>query len=193
MSRLRATRARWVLTTIGCAIVMSATSRVQAMNADRNVPIDSAVDAPVSSAQSGAMSRPVPAPGVDTVLDARAKAIASRLRCPVCQGESIQDSPAELAAQMKGLVREQLANGRSETEVLDYFTQKYGQWILLEPQASGLNLIVYWIPVLFLVFGGGALWMVVRRWTQPRAHTPSLAGADVGADIVSTRPESVDD
>jgi cytochrome c-type biogenesis protein CcmH len=107
-----------------------------------------------------------PALGVDTVLDARAKSIASRLRCPVCQGESIQDSPAELAAQMKTLVREQLAQGRSESEVLDYFTQKYGQWILLEPKAQGLNLIVYWVPVLFLAIGGGVLWMMVRRWTR---------------------------
>jgi cytochrome c-type biogenesis protein CcmH len=110
-----------------------------------------------------------PALGVDTVLDARAKSIASRLRCPVCQGESIQDSPAELAAQMKTLVREQLAQGRSESEVLDYFTQKYGQWILLEPKAQGLNLIVYWVPVLFLAIGGGVLWMMVRRWTRRAA------------------------
>jgi cytochrome c-type biogenesis protein CcmH len=115
-----------------------------------------------------AVTQAAPPPGVDTLLDARAKNVASRLRCPVCQGESIQDSPAELAAQMKTLVREQLANGKSETEVLGYFTQKYGQWILLEPQAQGLNLIVYWVPVLFLVFGGAGLWFVVKRWTRPR-------------------------
>ena len=123
--------------------------------------------APTSAAQSyGPKSAPLP--GIDTVLDARAKGIASRLRCPVCQGESIQDSPAELAAQMKTVVREQLANGKSEPEILDYFTQKYGQWILLEPKAQGLNLIVYWIPVLFLAFGAAGLWVVVRRWTRPR-------------------------
>ena len=123
--------------------------------------------APTSAAQSyGPKSAPLL--GIDTMLDARAKGIASRLRCPVCQGESIQDSPAELAAQMKTVVREQLANGRSEPEILEYFTQKYGQWILLEPKAEGLNLIVYWLPVLFIVFGGAGLWFVVRRWTRPR-------------------------
>ena len=111
----------------------------------------------------------VPAPGVDAALDARVKAIATRLRCPVCQGESIQDSPAELSAQMRSVVREQLAGGKSEREVMDYFVQKYGQWILLEPRAEGINLLVYWLPVVFLVVGGGVIWMAVRKWTRPAA------------------------
>jgi cytochrome c-type biogenesis protein CcmH len=144
------------------------------------VPMVEMLTVSTASAQEGTSSRAVPAPGVDTVLDARAKAISSRLRCPVCQGESIQDSPAELAAQMKGLVREQIVNGRSDVEVLDYFTQKYGQWILLEPQAQGLNLIVYWIPVLFLVIGGGVLWMVVRKWTRPR----TVVDGDLSIDAI---------
>ncbi|MBL0172049.1 MAG: cytochrome c-type biogenesis protein CcmH [Gemmatimonadaceae bacterium] len=110
-----------------------------------------------------------PAPGVDTVLDARVKMVSSRLRCPVCQGESIQDSPAELSAQMRTLVREQLYNGKSEQEVLDYFLQKYGQWILLEPKAEGINLLVYWLPVFFIVIGGGGIAMAVRKWTRPVA------------------------
>lgn len=109
----------------------------------------------------------VPAPGVDAVLDARVKAIASRLRCPVCQGESIQDSPAELSAQMKTLVREQLAAGKSDAAVMDYFVQKYGQWILLEPKAEGINLLVYWLPVAFLVCGAGVIVLAVRKWTRP--------------------------
>lgn len=109
-----------------------------------------------------------PLPGVNLEFDERVKRIASRLRCPVCQGESIQDSPAELSTQMKTLVREQLANGKAEAEVLDYFLAKYGQWILLEPRAEGINLLVYWLPVLFLVVGAGGIWMVVRKWTRPR-------------------------
>lgn len=163
-------------------MLLGGAPRARAMMPDRDIPIDSVQSTSSSSPQSGATTRPVPAPGVDTVLDARAKAIASRLRCPVCQGESIQDSPAELAAQMKGLVREQIANGRSDAEVLGYFTQKYGQWILLEPQAQGLNLIVYWIPVLFLVFGAGALWFIVRKWTQPRV----AVSADAATSVIDT-------
>ncbi len=179
--------AGWVVV-VGISLLSGARD-VRAMNADRIIPIDSSVPASAFGAQSDAMQRPAPAPGVDTVLDARAKAIASRLRCPVCQGESIQDSPAELAAQMKTLVREQVANGKTDAQVFEYFTQKYGQWILLEPQAQGLNLLVYWVPVLFLVFGGGALWLVVKRWTQPRA----AGDAAVNASLTAHSDDQFDD
>ncbi len=116
----------------------------------------------------------VPAPGVDAAFDARVKAIAARLRCPVCQGESIQDSPAELSSQMKTLVREQLAAGRTDAQVMDYFVQKYGQWILLEPKAEGINLLVYWLPVVFLVCGAGVIVLAVRKWTRPPSVSPEL-------------------
>ena len=68
---------------------------------------------------------------------------------------------------MKALVREQLASGKTEKDVFDYFVQKYGQWILLEPKAEGINLLVYWLPVLFLVIGGGGIVIAVKRWTRP--------------------------
>jgi cytochrome c-type biogenesis protein CcmH/NrfF len=110
----------------------------------------------------------VPVPGADTVLDRRVQRVAQRLRCPVCQGESIQESPAELAAQMKGVVREQLAAGKSEQEVLNYFLAKYGDWILLEPRAEGINLLVYWVPVIFMVIGGVVLFLTVKKWVKPR-------------------------
>ncbi len=132
------------------------------------VPIAPAMRA--QSAADSATTQPrsaVPLPGVDTLLDKRVKAVSSRLRCPVCQGESIQDSPAELSAQMRTLVREQLATGKNEREVFDYFTQKYGQWILLEPKAEGINLLVYWLPVAFIAMGGIGIAMAVRRWTRP--------------------------
>ncbi len=146
--------------------------------------------APVAvGAQETATAAPTkaPAPGVDSVLDARVKAIASRLRCPVCQGESIQDSPAELSAQMKTLVREQLYEGRTESEVLDYFQAKYGQWILLEPRAEGINLLVYGLPVAFIVLGGIGIMTVVKKWTRP----PSAGG--IAASNASDRDAPAED
>ncbi|WP_337172547.1 cytochrome c-type biogenesis protein [Gemmatimonas aurantiaca] len=124
----------------------------------------------------------VPPPGADTVLDRRVRGVAQRLRCPVCQGESIQESPAELAVQMKGVVREQLAEGKSEREVMDYFLAKYGDWILLEPRAEGLNLVVYWVPVIFLAIGGVTLFMAVRKWTRPDAVVANTDTADTEVD-----------
>lgn len=116
-------------------------------------------------------TRSVPIPGADSVLDRRVRSVSMRLRCPVCQGESIQESPAELAQQMKSVVREQLAAGQSEQDVLNYFLAKYGDWILLEPRAEGINLLVYWIPVIFLVIGGVVLFMTVKKWVKPRDAT----------------------
>ena len=115
----------------------------------------------------------------DPALEAVTKAVASQLRCPVCQGVSIQDSPSELAQQMRTVVKEQLAAGKTPDEVKDYFISKYGEWILLEPKAAGFNLLVYALPAV-LVFGGAIfLVFLVKKWTA----APATAGAPgVGDD-----------
>jgi len=106
-------------------------------------------------------------PGVvDTALEAATARVASQLRCPVCQGLSIQDSPTELAREMKDVVRDQLAAGRTPEEVKAYFVSKYGEWILLEPQPHGFNLAVYLLPIAALLGGGGVVAVAVRRWTR---------------------------
>ena len=106
-----------------------------------------------------------PAPPYDPALEARTREVAAGLRCPVCQGLSIQDSPSELAVQMKDLVREQLRAGKSREEVEAYFVSKYGEWVLLEPKARGANLIVYLLPVALVLGGGVFIWMMVRKWS----------------------------
>ena len=105
----------------------------------------------------------------DSVLEAKTSAVAAQLRCPVCQGLSIQDSPSELSLQMRSLVRDQLKAGKSPDEVKAYFVSKYGEWILLEPKAKGFNLLVYIAPILLVASGIGVIVVVVRRWTQPPA------------------------
>ena len=105
----------------------------------------------------------------DSILEARTAAVAATLRCPVCQGESIQDSPATLAQQMRAVVKERLRAGESEEEVKAYFVARYGEWILLEPQMRGLNILLYALPVLLVVGGLGLVVFLVRRWTQPVA------------------------
>jgi cytochrome c-type biogenesis protein CcmH len=102
----------------------------------------------------------------DSALEARVRAVSSQLRCPVCQGLSLQDSPSELSAEMKDVVREQLAAGKSNDEVVQYFVGKYGEWILLQPKPSGFNLAVYALPVLMLAGGALVVTFAVRRWTR---------------------------
>ena len=103
----------------------------------------------------------------DSALEIAVREVASELRCPVCQGESIQDSPAGLAQEMRAVVREQLAAGRSPEQVKKYFADKYGEWILLRPKARGWNVLVYVLPVVVLLLGAGIVMRATRRWAAP--------------------------
>ena len=103
----------------------------------------------------------------DSVLEARTTAVAATLRCPVCQGESIQDSPATLAQQMRAVVKERLRAGESEDQVKAYFVERYGEWILLEPKMSGLNILLYALPVILITGGLVFVIYLVKRWTRP--------------------------
>src|SRR5262245_24132579 len=87
----------------------------------------------------------------DSILDVRTKAVASQLRCPVCQGLSLQDSPSGLAQEMRAVVKDQLRSGKSDEQVKAYFVSKYGEWILLQPPAHGFNLAVYLLPVILVL------------------------------------------
>jgi cytochrome c-type biogenesis protein CcmH/NrfF len=163
VNRQRATwRRRFVQLALSSVVAVSSALGVSAISAG-SLGAQDAAGQPSPAGSAGT----VPVAGVDPAFDERVKAVATRLRCPVCQGESIQDSPAELSTQMKTLVREQLYNGQSEEQVLGYFVEKYGQWILLEPRAEGINLLVYWLPVAFLVLGAGVIVLVVKKWTRP--------------------------
>src|SRR5688500_7875197 len=114
------------------------------------------------SAQTPAQRAPAAQP--DSALEAMTTRLASELRCPVCQGLSIQDSPSELAQQMRDVIKEQLRSGKSPDEVRDYFIARYGDWILLQPRARGLNLLLYLLPWVGVLAGLTVIWVVVRRW-----------------------------
>jgi cytochrome c-type biogenesis protein CcmH len=119
-----------------------------------------------------APARPAAAPVADSALEAQTTAVASTLRCPVCQGESIQDSPSDLARQMRAVVRDRLRAGETPDQVKAYFASKYGEWILLEPTMKGLNSLLYAIPVLLVVGGLALVTFLVRRWTASESPAP---------------------
>lgn len=128
---------------------------------------------PPSSAEPPLAATVSPA---DAALEKKTSAVASQLRCPVCQGESIEDSPAELAREMRSLVRDQLREGKTPDEVEAYFVARYGEWILLEPTMTGLNAVLWVFPVL-LVLGGLALVAVlVRKWSRADGRPPAHTG-----------------
>jgi cytochrome c-type biogenesis protein CcmH/NrfF len=102
----------------------------------------------------------------ETELDRQVKEVSSELRCVVCQGLSIQDSPSTLAQEMRAVVREQIAAGRTPDQVKSYFVERYGEWVLLRPKASGVNLIVYVLPIAMIVGGAAFVFLKARAWTR---------------------------
>lgn len=96
----------------------------------------------------------------------RADALAAQLRCPVCQGESVADSPSETATAIRTQIEQMVAAGRSDAEILDHYVARYGRWVLLDPPARGDTLLLWLLPVL-AVIGGGALVVTRRRRDAP--------------------------
>ena len=99
----------------------------------------------------------------DPVQEARARAIFQEVRCLVCQNESIDDSEAELASDLRRLVREQVVAGRSDAQVREHLVARYGQFVLLKPSGDAANLPLWLAPFALVLIGGGGLYALWRR------------------------------
>jgi cytochrome c-type biogenesis protein CcmH len=137
------------------------------------------------------LAMPAPAsaqsPRNEVELEAMVRSLASQLRCPVCQGVSIQDSPTELAFEMKDVIRQQLREGKSPEQVKDFFVERYGEWVLLQPKPQGFNLLVYFLPLVMLLAGGWVVYSTVQKWSRPGPADPRFARG--GAPGEPGRPE----
>ena len=100
-------------------------------------------------------------------LEKKAQGIDKSLMCPICPAETIDQSSVALANQMQAIVREKLAQGESREEILQYFVDAYGPNVLAEPPKRGFNLLVWVIPPVGLLLGGGIVVMVVRGMRRP--------------------------
>lgn len=109
----------------------------------------------------------------DPVLEGRARELSKGLRCLVCRNESIDESNAELARDLRILVRERLVEGDTDEEVIDFLVSRYGEYVLLTPKATGANLVL-WVagPVLLLIGLGVALGYLRSR--RPEAMAEAL-------------------
>jgi cytochrome c-type biogenesis protein CcmH/NrfF len=106
----------------------------------------------------------------DPALEARARALSAELRCMVCQNQSIDLSDADLAHDLRVLVRERLTAGDSDEEVLDYVVSRYGEFVLLKPRWNVRNALLWGTPVLLLVAGAGVLFFSQRRRRKSAAQ-----------------------
>src|SRR4051794_6122933 len=99
----------------------------------------------------------------DPVKEARARELSRELRCMVCQNQSIDDSEAPLARDLRLLVRERIAAGDSDGQVIDFLVARYGEFVLLKPRFNPHTLLLWLLPPLALLGGGFALWRYNRR------------------------------
>ena len=108
-------------------------------------------------------------------LDQRVYEVGSQLKCPVCQSESVADSPSLIAQQMRGVIRQQLQAGRSEQQVMQYFINTYGEQIAWSPPWQGFTLLAWLVPIALILIGAGLLFLTLREW---RTIAPVSVDAD---------------
>ena len=99
----------------------------------------------------------------DPVLEARVMRIAAELRCLVCQNQTIADSHADLAQDLRQQVREMLQKGQSDAQIIDYMTQRYGDFVLYRPPVKSTTALLWYGPALLMLGGLGVLAVVLRR------------------------------
>jgi cytochrome c-type biogenesis protein CcmH len=114
----------------------------------------------------------------DPALEARARELSAGLRCLVCRNESIDDSNAELARDLRLLVRERLLAGDNDGEVIDFVVARYGEYVLLRPTTTGSNMVL-WVagPAMLIVALGGAA-LYIRRRRVPEGEAEALSEAE---------------
>ena len=112
----------------------------------------------------------------DPALEHRAREISAELRCLVCQNQSIDDSDAPLAKDLRLIVRERLGKGDSDKAVLDYVVDRYGEFVLLRPVFALHTLLLWLTPVLAVLLGGLGIWRLARR--RPAAPVRTLSAAE---------------
>jgi len=111
----------------------------------------------------------------DPAAEARARTLSKELRCLVCQNQSIEESNADLARDLRRIVRERIAAGDSDGQILDYLVSRYGEWVLLTPRFNQRTLLLWLGPGILLVFGILAVILLQRRQRRALAQTPQPA------------------
>jgi cytochrome c-type biogenesis protein CcmH len=124
-------------------------------------------------------------------LDEGVRRVALQLQCPVCEGETVADSPSGLASDMRALIRTKLAAGESDQQILDDFVASYGDSILTEPPKRGISLGVWIGPIIGVALGAVLLMLLLRTWRRARlvADSSPMIDTDVVDEFHRFREE----
>jgi cytochrome c-type biogenesis protein CcmH len=125
-----------------------------------------------ASLGSAALAAPVAGTFSSQAMETRARALQRQLRCLVCQGESIDESQAPLAAELRQLVREQMTEGRSDSQIKQFLVARYGDFILMEPPLQPDTYFLWLAPFVVLLGAGGVAYWVIRRSKPADSASP---------------------
>lgn len=121
------------------------------------------------------------APLVDAKLEARAQTLMREIRCVVCENEPVSQSTADIAVDMRRVIRTQISEGKSDNQVRTFFTDKYGQFVSFRPPTTGLAILLWAFPFLLLAGVGGAIaFRLFRARRSDLAPLPDDGSSDLG-------------
>ena len=134
----------------------------------------------------------VPAAAGAASIDEQTVTIAKQLKCPVCQNVPVAYSQAQLAGEMRQVIREKLAQGESKDAIIQYFVDRYGEDVLLEPRREGFSLWLWISSIGVLLFGAAVAGAVLWNWSQTRpASSPGISAPTDSSQMPSSRLEQV--
>ncbi|MDO5289649.1 MAG: cytochrome c-type biogenesis protein CcmH [Pseudomonadota bacterium] len=143
----------------------------------------------LSTAWAQTPPAPAPAAAADPLAD-RMHRLTQDLRCLVCQNESLADSHAPLAMDLKREIRSLMAQGQSDAQIRDFLTQRYGDFVNYQPPLRAGTLLLWAGPLLLLAAGGWLVWRTVRASQRTQSHAPGQAGAPPQAASVGDGPSA---
>jgi len=135
----------------------------------------------LAGAPADAQMREAPPLAADPAVEARLMHLSSVLRCLVCQNQTLADSNAELAVDLRNQIRAQMAAGRSDEQIVDYLVTRYGDFVLYRPPMKATTVLLWVGPFVLLVGGLAALGLTLRRRARAQAVGESEGGATDGA------------
>lgn len=121
---------------------------------------------------ANALAKDAAPTAADPALEKRVNDVASELRCLVCQNQTIADSHAELAVDLKNQVREMMAQGKNEQDVVDYMVQRYGDFVMYRPPIKPTTMLLWFGPLVLFLLGLTVLWLSLRKRRQAISDAP---------------------
>ncbi|GAC1644596.1 MAG: hypothetical protein NVS4B12_09820 [Ktedonobacteraceae bacterium] len=120
-------------------------------------------------------------------LDQHVQHLGAQLKCPVCQGESVADSPSDRAQQIRAIIRQKIQAGESDQQIIQYFSDRYGEQIVWSPQWWGFSLLTWLVPIALLLSGLVLIFFTLRDWRTPITSVATNAAKQESHIHVQTR------